>query len=92
MLALALALLFFSAAAALPRSPFGIGAYFPPGGQQIPVAADLVGRGGWVLILIPCGNVTSETALPPRWGTFDPAASKTQLMALLPFFQNGPKF
>ncbi len=57
-----------------PRNPFGIGAYFPPGGGQIPVAAELVGRGGWVLILIPCGNVTDETPLPVKWQTFDPNA------------------
>lgn len=56
------------------RNPFGIGAYFPPGGGQIPIAAELVGRGGWVLILIPCGNVTDETPLPVKWGTFDPSA------------------
>ena len=29
------------------RNPFGIGAYFPPGGSQISIAAELVGRGGW---------------------------------------------
>jgi hypothetical protein len=49
-------------AAVAPRSnPFGIGAYYPPGAGQIPTAAELVGAGGWVLILVPCGNVTSET-------------------------------
>jgi hypothetical protein len=65
-----------SAAAPPPSrsSPFGIGAYFPPGQQQIPAASELVGHGGWVLILIPCGNVTSETPLPVRWATFDPNA------------------
>jgi hypothetical protein len=60
---------------ASPRSsPFGIGAYFPPGQQQISAAAELVGHGGWVLILIPCGNVTSETPLPVRWANFDSSA------------------
>lgn len=75
--ALAAALLPVSVAqqTALRRSsPFGIGAYYPPGAQQIPLAAELVGRGGWVLILIPCGNVTTETPLPPQWGPFDPAS------------------
>ena len=70
---LALALL-SGASWARSTNPFGIGAYFPPGGGQIPVAAELVGRGGWVLILIPCGNVTNETPLPVKWGSFDPNA------------------
>lgn len=64
-------------AALRPTNPFGIGTYFPPGPQQIPPAAKLVGRAGWVLILIPCGNVTDETPLPvkslPQFG-FDAAA------------------
>ena len=37
------------------RSLFGIGAYYPPGIGQIATARDLVGPGGWVLILVPAG-------------------------------------
>jgi hypothetical protein len=68
-------------AASRDANPFGIGAYFPPGGEQISLAADLVGKGGWVLILVPCGNVTSETVLPPAHGSFDPAAQMTDAFA-----------
>eukprot|EP00039_Didymoeca_costata_P021111 m.343456 g.343456 ORF g.343456 m.343456 type:complete len:393 (+) comp22855_c0_seq1:190-1368(+) len=45
---------------------FGIGTYYPPSAlQQDQLAAELVGRGGWVTILIPCGNITNTTILPP---------------------------
>ena len=63
-------------------NPFGIGAYFPPGAGQLPVAAELVGRVGWVLILVPCGNVTDETPLPVKWETFDAAALVESAYAL----------
>jgi hypothetical protein len=72
-----------SAVAAPQRSnPFGIGAYYPPGAGQIATAAELVGKGGWVLILVPCGNVTSETKLPPTCPGFDPAAEMLQAWKL----------
>jgi hypothetical protein len=60
---------------AAPRSnnPFGIGAYYPPGDSQIELAAELVGAGGWVLILVPAGNVTAETQLPPTCPGYSPA-------------------
>ncbi len=75
-----------SSTAAIPRqrgaNPFGIGAYYPPGAGQIATAAELVGTGGWVLILVPCGNVTSETQLPPTCPGFDPAAEMQEAWKL----------
>ena len=56
------------------RNHFGIGAYYPPGIGQIHDAAELVGQGGTVLILVPVGNVTAETTLPPTCPGYDPAA------------------
>jgi len=56
------------------KNKFGIGAYYPPGAGQLADAKELVGRGGWVLILVPCGNATTETRLPPTCPGFDPAA------------------
>lgn len=38
------------------KNMFGIGAYYPPGIEQISTARDLVGAGGWVLILVPAGE------------------------------------
>jgi hypothetical protein len=56
------------------KNIFGIGAYFPPGASQIDVANELVGSKGWVLVLIPCGNITNETVLPPALpGQYEPA-------------------
>ena len=63
-------------ATAPQRNVFGIGTYFPPGAEQIPVARELVGAGGWVLIFIPCGNVTNATALPPASEPFFDAAEQ----------------
>jgi hypothetical protein len=49
-----------------PRNVFGIGAYYPPGIGQIATARDLVGPGGWILILVPAGTRDQHAPLSSK--------------------------